>query len=124
MTIVKNKIVPFGSFVAMAMWPFIFCKRDLTSIEINHEEIHGRQQRELWLIGFYILYVLFWIIEVFRCAYDKNRGIDGIYKSKGYWDRVYKANPFEWEAYRCQWVAEYLKTREKFAWWKLYKTTR
>lgn len=116
MKIVKNSIVPLGTFVAMAMWPFIFCKRELTAIEINHEEIHGRQQKELWFVGFYLLYGLFWFIEVFRCAYDKNRGIDNIYKPKGYWDRVYKANPFEMEAYRGQWVVEYLKERNRFAW--------
>lgn len=116
MKIIKNKLIPFGDFVAMATWPFIFAKKDLSDVELRHEKIHGEQQKELLLIGFYLLYGASWVVELFRCAFNKNRGIDGIYRPKGYFDRVYKANPFEMEAYRGQWSEDYLDERKPFAW--------
>lgn len=43
MWIIKNKILPFEGFKAITIWPFIFARKDLDSIDINHEKIHGRQ---------------------------------------------------------------------------------
>ena len=44
MIVVKNKLIPFGRFDAMAVWPFIFVKKEVSDKVINHERIHGRQQ--------------------------------------------------------------------------------
>jgi hypothetical protein len=42
MIIVKNNIIPFKNYVAITLWPFIFTKRTLSVVDINHEKIHGR----------------------------------------------------------------------------------
>jgi hypothetical protein len=42
MIIVRNKVLPFKGFKALTIWPFIFCRSELTEVDINHEEIHGR----------------------------------------------------------------------------------
>jgi hypothetical protein len=91
--LIHNKILPFGSFHAFACFPFIFYKGDRpTGALYNHELIHFTQQKELFLIGFYILYVLFWM------------------------QYGYLNNPLEREAIDNQFNEEYLKNRKKFEW--------
>lgn len=99
MIIVHNKWIPFNGFTAVTIWPFIFTKKDLDYINlhhelINHEYTHGRQQLELLLIFFYIIYIIEWIF-------------------KGY-----KNISFEKEAYSNQNNPDYLKTRKLFAMWR------
>ena len=38
---------PFGTFKAMAVWPFILLKGAFTETDVRHEEIHGAQQKEM-----------------------------------------------------------------------------
>ncbi len=91
---VKNTIIPFGRFNAMAIWPFIFYKERLTARTERHERIHGEQQKELLLIFFYILYGILTLIQ------------------------GYRNNLFEVEAYANDYDVNYLKTRKKYAWLK------
>jgi hypothetical protein len=96
MIIIKNRIIPFGKFKAITLWPFIFYKgKSLTEFELNHEKIHLEQQKELWLILFYIIY-LYYAVR-----------------------RKYKRIPFEIEAYKYHYDLNYLSRRKKFAWKKL-----
>lgn len=91
--IIYNKILPIKGFKAMAIFPFIFVRGKAVSKKtINHEKIHFAQQKELWIIGFYILYAFFHV------------------------KFGYKHNPFEIEAYKNELNAKYLETRKKFAW--------
>ncbi|MCK5614419.1 hypothetical protein KAR91_71795 [Candidatus Pacearchaeota archaeon] len=94
--IIKNKILPSKRFIAMAVWPFIFVRKDkkIKDEDINHEKIHFKQQKELLLIGFYILYLIFWL------KYG------------------YRNMPFEKEAYDNDDNLKYLETRKHFAWIK------
>jgi len=100
--IVKNNILPFGKYVAMAIYPVIFVRKKYwirysekrREIILNHEKIHFAQQKELTSILFYIEYVYWWLI------------------------RGYKNIPFEKEAYANENDLEYLKHREKFAYKK------
>ena len=48
MKIVKTTWFPFGSYDAMAMFPFVFIKGDVKPVVINHEKIHIEQQKELY----------------------------------------------------------------------------
>ena len=71
-------------------------------VTLNHEKIHIRQQAELLILGFYVLYVYYWL------------------KAK-WWNRMdsqaaYMAIPFEGEAYAMEEDMEYLKNRRWFAW--------
>lgn len=63
MKIIKNKIIPFGDFLAINLFDYVFTKRDLKDYQKRHEEIHSEQMRELLYIPFYILYVLEFIIK-------------------------------------------------------------
>ena len=66
MKIVKNNIIPFKGYKAISIWPFIFCRSDLNEIDINHESIHGEQQKELLIIVFYIIYLIEWIFKKYK----------------------------------------------------------
>ena len=66
MKIIYNKIIPFKGYKAMAMWPFIFARKKLSEIDINHEQIHLAQQLELLIIPFYIIYLIEWIFKGYR----------------------------------------------------------
>ena len=95
MKIIYNKIIPFKGYKAMAIWPFIFARKKLSEIDINHEKIHLAQQLELLIIPFYIIYFIEWIF-------------------KGY-----KQISFEKEAYTHQEDMNYLEWRRKpFAMWR------
>lgn len=69
----------------------------------THEIIHLHQQRELFLIGFYFLYVLFWIY--------------GVFKLRSF-HAAYREIPFEKEAYANEWDATYPINRKAFSWIK------
>lgn len=116
---ILNRYIPFGSFKAMAVWPWIFIRRDkeFREVDLRHEEIHGAQQKELLLIGFYILYGVFFLWECLRCLCDKQRGqAPVIIKKRNFIHRVEHTIIFEREAYTEQYTNGYLSTRKKLAW--------
>jgi len=94
----------FISVGAITLFPFIIVRSDYDNpITINHEKIHIEQQRELFVIFFYVLYVFYW-------AKGKVQGMSN--------DDAYFNIPFEKEAYKNHYNKDYLKTREKHAWKK------
>lgn len=97
MILVRNKILPPKGYKAIAIWPFIFYRGEsLTETTINHEKIHFAQQKELFIIFFYLLYVIFYLIYGYRNM------------------------PFEKEAYENDNNFEYLKNRKFFNWIKYF----
>ena len=104
--IIQNSKIPeylsiFINIGAITLYPFIISRDEMDEITINHEKIHLAQQRELWLIGFYLLYVYYWL--------------------RGKWSgktslAAYLSIPFEREAYHMQEDMDYLKKRPKQAW--------
>lgn len=106
MKIIYNKIIPFGRYKAINLFGFLFVKRgiQLTPTLLNHESIHTYQWKELWYIGFFILYFLEWLF----------RSIQYLSFYKGY-----KNISFEKEAYYNQNDYSYLDNREKHS-WKFY----
>ena len=141
MWIVRNKIIPFKGFQAMAIWPFVFVRSDeyVTDRDIRHEEIHGRQQLELFVVGvlitiilgvigcgwwslfalplFYWAYAVCWVIELVRCLNDKERGqASAQYKPRNLWHRIAHSIIFEREAYAMHNDTAYLSHRPWFAW--------
>lgn len=83
----------------ITLFPFgIFIREDIPDkVTINHEMIHIKQQKEMLVIPFYLLY----LIE---------------YLFKGYY-----SISFEIEAYLNQDNFEYLKTRKHYCWIKWIK---
>lgn len=91
----------FINVYAITLYPFIIAKEPLPVTIYNHEKIHLVQQRELWLVGFWFLYVWYWLKA-------RAKGLNG--------SDAYYAIPFEKEAYAQQNNLKYLKTRKPHAW--------
>ncbi|WP_316830434.1 hypothetical protein [Pedobacter aquatilis] len=93
----------------MAIFPFIMLKKNSYKTDreiINHEKIHLRQQLELLIFPFYILYLVNYLINRLR------------YKSH---DLAYRNILFEQEAYAHENNLNYLKTGNWFGWLRLKK---
>lgn len=118
MRIVVNNIIPFGSFVAMSVGPWIVVKdiNKVTPTLINHESIHWEQQKELFIVGFYLLYVLFFLAELVHCTFDKSRGTHADGRHRSLWKRAYRSIAFERESYAHEGDCQYIKNRKKYAW--------
>lgn len=96
--IISKYLVPSG-YQGITIFPFIILrnknlKRD--SILINHERIHLRQQLELLVLPFYLIYGLEFFIRLLQ------------YRT---WSLAYKSISFEKEAYANEANLEYLKNR-------------
>lgn len=117
---VITKHFPFGSFKALALWPWAFLKGRFTERDVRHEAIHGEQQKETLLVGFFIIYAVAWVVEALRCWADKGRGqiADPRYLPRNYWHRVAHSVIFEREAYAHDMDEYYLDRRRRFAWLK------
>ena len=87
------------------IWPFIFIESKRFSRILRHEQIHLKQMNELLVIPFYVLYVLNFIINLIRYRFNIRMS---------YYNII-----FEREAYRGQYIKDYLQKREVFAWVRL-----
>lgn len=104
MIIVKNKIIPFGSYSTINLFGILFTKSDyLSPITINHERIHTKQMLELLIVGYYLWYIIEYIIVRF-CHKKQNDAYHDI--------------SFEEEAHNNDNNLHYLDNRKHFAWWK------
>ena len=110
MKIVRNSkllklLSVFIKIRAITLYPYIIIKDeesiDSKSSLLRHELTHLAQQKELFLIGFYILYVYYWIKGLF------------IYRS---FQQAYSQIPFEREAKANEDKRLYFMYRKKFAW--------
>ena len=91
----------------MALFPFLLLKDKKSRLNeqlMNHELIHFRQQIELLIIPFYILYLLNYLINLIR--YHKHT-------------EAYRNILFEREAYENDSNLSYLSER-RFAAWTIY----
>jgi hypothetical protein len=99
MVFVSKYIVP-KSFRGITLYPFIFLRHandKYDPVLIHHERIHLRQQIELLVIPFYILYLSEWFIKWF---YYRDRM------------KAYRNLSFEREAYLNERDFGYLKRRK------------
>ena len=93
----------YRNYVGLSLWPFIILKEGelkKDSVLINHERIHLRQQRELLIIPFYILYVAEWVLRtvLYLDSY-----------------RAYQNISFEREAYANEKNPDYLSQRRAYS---------
>ena len=104
MIIVKNKIIPFGSYTTINLFGILFTKSNyLSPATINHERIHTKQMLELLIVGYYLWYIIEYIIVRF-CHKKQNDAYHDI--------------SFEEEAHNNDNNLHYLDNRKHFAWWK------
>lgn len=103
MKIIYNNIIPFPGFAAINLFGVIFARkkyRPLSATKINHEAIHTAQMKELLYVGFYICYLIEWVVRLFM---------------KG---SAYRNISFEREAYNCYHIPGYVQIRQRFAMWR------
>lgn len=104
--ILFNKVL--RHYTGITVWPFVIL-RDTEQesgskryrVLLNHERIHLRQQAELLVIFFYILYAFYYIRNRFR--------------GLSHW-KAYQEIPFERESYAKERDLNYLKTRKLWQW--------
>lgn len=118
MRVVENGLLPFSGYKCMAVLCWIFVRRgtELTMVDYNHECIHWEQEKELLVVGFYVLYVLLFAWELLRCFFDENRGRSDKSWRNGLWKRAYRSVAFEREAYGHEEDMLYRYQRKHFAW--------
>ena len=99
MILISKHLVPKG-YTGVTIYPFVFLKHQRLKTDmvlINHERIHLRQQLELLVVPFYLVYVVEFLIRLLQ------------YKS---WKRAYRNISFERECYLNETNLGYLKTRK------------
>jgi hypothetical protein len=87
----------------MALYPFILLREEKfldDPVLMNHERIHHRQEVELLIVPFYILYLLNYLFN--RLRYSTH-------------DEAYRNIIFEREAYAKESDFDYLKKRKWFS---------
>lgn len=92
----------YKNYVGLSLWPFIILKHDALKediVLINHEKIHLKQQQELLIFFFYILYISEWLLRtlMYLDSYKAYRNIS-----------------FEREAYVNEKNLDYLDNRRTF----------
>lgn len=100
--IVTKYLIPKG-YRGLALFPFVFVKYSLdieNPVFVNHERIHLRQQWELLIVPFFVLYFLEFLLRLIQYG---NR------------DLAYRNISFEREAYANEKDLDYLKQR---SFWK------
>lgn len=93
----------YKSYVGLSMWPFIILKHDGLKEDvtlINHEKIHLKQQLELLVLPFYIIYITEWLLRSLFCL--------SFY-------RGYQNISFEQEAYANEHNLNYPSERKPFS---------
>ena len=118
--IIRNRFLPFGSFLAINLCGLIFVRRgrSFTPTDLNHERIHSRQQRELLYLPFFLFYLLEYLFRLLQTFLpDKNQEASPLnHASSSRFLRAYFRVSFEREAYTCQSDPDYLSRRHPFAW--------
>lgn len=100
MFIIRNRYVPFKRFNAINLFGVLFTRpeAEMDELLLNHERIHTRQMLEMLVVGFYLWYVIEWLIRL---------------TMKG---NAYRNISFEREAYKNEHNLKYLQSRKWFAW--------
>lgn len=96
--IVSKYLIPKG-FRGLTLFPFVILRDFLdkeNKVLLNHEKIHIRQQLELLILPFFLLYFLEYFIRLLQFK-DRNK--------------AYRNISFEREAYQNESNLDYLQTR-------------
>jgi len=100
---ILNSLSWFFDLAGITLWPLIIIRPGAKETTINHESIHIKQQGELLVLPFYVLYLLEYIIR--SIAYLNI-------------DKAYENISFEREAYSNQDNPDYLISRKRYSWVK------
>lgn len=93
----------YKNYVGLSVWPFIILKDNALKTDIvliNHEKIHLKQQLELLVLPFYLIYITEWLLRSLWCL--------SFY-------RGYQNISFEQEAYANEHNLNYTNERSAFS---------
>jgi hypothetical protein len=135
--IIKNNLIPFKGFTAMAIMPFIFVRKDWIErddwlglayrydIVLNHEKIHLAQQLEVFWIGCgitllscIILGFSGWFLPIPFVLYYVLYCVDWLLGVVSGEKHPYSKICFKKEAYDNEHNQKYLESRKMFSWIK------
>tara|TARA_A100000164_G_scaffold362913_1_gene379388 strand:- start:514 stop:858 length:345 start_codon:yes stop_codon:yes gene_type:complete len=91
----------FIDVVAITLFPFVITREEMSDDVLQHETIHIYQQKELFVLFFYLLYMCDWLKGIIK--YGNTR-------------KAYFQIRFEQEAYAKMYEENYLLTRKKYSW--------
>jgi hypothetical protein len=113
MKVVRNNLIPFRGYAAVALFPFLFVRRgvEISDRLIRHEKTHFRQQAEMLIIPFYFWYLVEYLIRL--CYWLVVLGLKEFSTASHV---AYRNISFEQEAYNNEHNPDYLSTRRLFAW--------
>ena len=103
----NSKIPGWLSYVApiditaITLGPIVISSDEMSEVTKRHETIHFQQYIELAFVGFPILYLGWWMLNLLK-------GQDGA--------AAYYNIPFETEAYSNHEDENYLKNRKRYSW--------
>ncbi len=89
---------------AITLGPLVISRDEMSDTTKIHETIHWQQYIDLGILGFPILYLIYWLRGLIKYR-------DG--------ETAYYRIPFEQEAYNNQDNPYYLVARKRFCWWRL-----
>lgn len=87
----------------VAVWPLILCAGRVDQTTLRHSRIRFRQQQELWVLPFIVLYAWYAVLRTLQ---------------KRDLRKAFYAIPFEAEAFSCRDDPAYLLFRPRNAWRK------
>lgn len=107
MKIIYNNLIPFKGFKCINLFGILFVRNGfvMKDKDLNHESIHTAQMKELWYVGFYLLYFIEFLIKlILNFNFHK----------------AYRDISFEKEAYQNEDNLDYLLTRRDYEWKNLW----
>ena len=69
MKIIYNDYIPFRGFIAINLFGNVFARNEFKPLPyyvIKHELVHTRQMQKYYYVGFYLLYLYKYIINIFK----------------------------------------------------------
>lgn len=87
---------------AITLGPFVISRNEMSDVTKRHETIHWQQYIELGVLGFPVLYLLYWLMGLWKYRDGKV---------------AYMMIPFEQEAYSNDEDFTYLVNRKRYKWW-------
>lgn len=104
---IHTRRFPPKAFYAITLFPFIFYNGEpMTERDLRHETVHLWQQAALLMAPFYLLYLLFWVVNLVR-YHDSMR--------------AYREIPFERSAYHLEKESNSSRCTMAFDWIKQIK---
>ena len=67
--VVYNRLIPFKGFTAINLFGIVFVRKEYWPVSertLRHEEVHTKQMKRLFYIGFYIQYLFEFVCLLLR----------------------------------------------------------